>query len=244
MGTECSALGRVVFPIYRSSAVPVGLCPEFTRQVTWSRKVGLTCGPKAQDCSWGVAQDLSSGAATTRTCAALSGSPSCTRVPDGVWCFPLESEMWVECSLFWFTRRVCLSDGLALPLPGFGCREPFIWLVPSGSCGVSDAVDLLLLCPYLREPRDRFLLGQGYGQGWAVLVVSSALQSQECSPVRAVSSLSHGVWEQWAGGREHEIRTPAKNWKCPVLPRGLGAIHHFLYSLFSRGTSRLFPDSG
>jgi len=66
MGTECSALGRVVFPIYRSSAVPVGLCPEFTRQVTWSRKVGLTCDPEAQGCSWGVAYELSAAAATRK----------------------------------------------------------------------------------------------------------------------------------------------------------------------------------
>jgi len=74
MGTECSAFGRVVFPIYRSSAVPVGLCPELTRQVTWSRKVCLTCGPEAQVCSWGVAYELSAWAATRKICAPLSGS--------------------------------------------------------------------------------------------------------------------------------------------------------------------------
>jgi len=50
----------------------------------------------------------------------------CTRVPDGVWCFPLVSEMCAECSLFWFPRHVCLSEGLALPPTGFGCRELFI----------------------------------------------------------------------------------------------------------------------
>ena len=50
----------------------------------------------------------------------------CTRIPDGVWCFPLASEMCAECSLFWFPRRVCLSEVLALPPTGFGCRELFI----------------------------------------------------------------------------------------------------------------------
>jgi len=90
----------------------------------------------------------------------------CTRVPDGVWCFPLESVMWAECSLFWFPRRVCLSEGLALPPTGFGCRELFIWLVPSGSAGVSDAGDLLLLCPYPREPRGLIQLPLGPGM-WA-----------------------------------------------------------------------------
>jgi len=74
MGTECSAFGCVVFPIYRSSAVPVGLFLEFTRHVAWSRKVCLTCGPEAQVCSWGVAYELSVGAATRKICAALSGS--------------------------------------------------------------------------------------------------------------------------------------------------------------------------
>jgi len=74
METECSAFGRVVFPVYWSSAVPVGMCPESTRQVAWSRKVGLTCGPKAQVCSWGVAYELSAAAATRKICTTLSGS--------------------------------------------------------------------------------------------------------------------------------------------------------------------------
>jgi len=43
-------------------------------QVTCSRKVGLTCGPKAQVCSWGDAYVLSAAAATRKICAALSGS--------------------------------------------------------------------------------------------------------------------------------------------------------------------------
>jgi len=74
MGTECSAFGRVVFPLYRSSAVPVGLCLEFTRQVACSRKFGLTCGPKAQVFLWGVAYELSEAAATRKIYTALSGS--------------------------------------------------------------------------------------------------------------------------------------------------------------------------
>jgi len=74
MGTDCSAFGRVVFPLYRSSAVPVGLCLEFTRQVTCSRKVGLTCGPEAQVRLRGAAHELSVAAATRKICAAVSGS--------------------------------------------------------------------------------------------------------------------------------------------------------------------------
>jgi len=46
MGTECSAFRRVVFLIYRPSAVPVGLCPVFTRQVTCSRKLVLPVVPR------------------------------------------------------------------------------------------------------------------------------------------------------------------------------------------------------
>jgi len=37
----------------------------------------------------------------------------------------------------------------------FGCGELFIWSVPSGSGGVSEAGDLLLLCAYFQEPRGR-----------------------------------------------------------------------------------------
>jgi len=74
MGTECSAFGRVVFPIYSPSADPVGLCLVFTRHVTCSRKVGLTCGPEAQVCSWSAAYELSAVAATRKICAAFSGS--------------------------------------------------------------------------------------------------------------------------------------------------------------------------
>jgi len=74
MGTECSAFRRVVFPLYRSSTVPVGLCLEFTRQLSCSRKVGLICGPEAQVRSWGAAHGLSAAAATRKICAAPSGS--------------------------------------------------------------------------------------------------------------------------------------------------------------------------
>jgi len=84
MGTEYSVFRHVVFPLYRSSAVPLGLCLEFTRQVAWSRKVGLICGSKAQVCSWGVAYELSAGAATRRTWAALSRSP---RAPESQMAF-------------------------------------------------------------------------------------------------------------------------------------------------------------
>ena len=74
MGTECSAFVHVVFPLYRYSAVPVGLCLEFTRQVTYSIQVGLTCGPEAQVHSRGAAHGLFAVAATRKMCASLSGS--------------------------------------------------------------------------------------------------------------------------------------------------------------------------
>jgi len=44
MGTECSAFRRVVIPVYWCSGVPVGMCTESTRKITWSRKVGLASG--------------------------------------------------------------------------------------------------------------------------------------------------------------------------------------------------------
>jgi len=81
MATVCSAFGRVVFPLYRSSAVPVGLCLEFTRQITCSRIVGLTSGPEAQVCSRGAAQELSAAATTRKICAAVSGSFSAPGFP-------------------------------------------------------------------------------------------------------------------------------------------------------------------
>ena len=81
-------------------------------------------------------------------------------------------DVCADCSLFWFPRRVRLSEGLALPPTGFVCRELFIrsvsfrfrrclrqgscrsWALPHGS----------------PEALYSFLLGQGCGQGWAVLV--------------------------------------------------------------------------
>jgi len=126
MGTECSAFWRVVFSLYRSSAVPVGLCLEFIRQVTCSRKIGLTCGPEAQVRSWGAALGLSVAAATRKICAAVSGSFCAPGFQMAFGVFPLASEMCAECSLFWFPRRVCLSEGLAVPPTGFGCSELFI----------------------------------------------------------------------------------------------------------------------
>jgi len=48
------------------------------------------------------------------------------RDKDGVKCFPLDSEMWAESSLFWLPRHVCPSEGFALPPTGFGCREQLI----------------------------------------------------------------------------------------------------------------------
>jgi len=156
MGTECSAFGRVVFPIYRSSAVPVGLCPEFTRQVTSSRKVGLTCGSEAQVCSWGIAYELSSRAATRRTCTALSGSPRApgSQMAFGVFLwsqkcgqsvvssgFPgVSASLKIQLSLPWdlgtencwsgpFRFRRCLGHrGPATPVPlSTGSQRPYLY---------------------------------------------------------------------------------------------------------------------
>jgi len=122
MGTECSAFGHVVFPLYRSSAVPVGLCLEFTRQVTCSRQVGLTCGPEAQVCSTGSLRRQQPG----RPVPPLPGGS----VHQGSrWPLVFSSgvrDVCTESSLFWFPRLVCLSEGLGLPPTGFGCRELFI----------------------------------------------------------------------------------------------------------------------
>jgi len=201
MGTECSAFEHVVFPVYWSSAVSVGLCPESTRQVAWSRKVGLTCGSAAQVARRGLL--LSSPWRRQEGLCSLFLGPPCTRIPDGVWCFPLELEMWAECSLFWLPRHACPSESLALPPMGFGCKELLTdsLQVPAVS-RLRGICRLSALIFWFPEAVYGFLLGQGCGQGWAVLVVSSALQSQECPPVRAVSSLSQGVWEQWDVGRD------------------------------------------
>jgi len=194
MGTECSAFGPVVFPLYRSSAVPVGLCLEFTRQLSCSRKFGLTYGPEAQVLSWGAAHGLSAAAATRKICAAPSGSFSALGFQMAFDVF-LWRPRCTESSLFWFLGLVSLSEGLALPPTGFGCRELFIrsvsfrfrWCLRQGSC------HSWALPHRSPEALYSFLLGQGCGQGWAVLVVSSALQPQECPPDQAVRSLSHGV---------------------------------------------------
>jgi len=167
MGTGCSAFGLVVFPLYRSSAVPVGLCLEFTRQLSCSRKVGLTCGPEAQVRSWGAAHGLSAAAATRKTCAAPYGSFSAAWFQMVFGFFSGVRDVCVESSLFWFPRLVCLSEGLSLPPTGFGCRELFIWSVSfrfrrclrQGSC-----------CSWALphgspEALYSFLLGQGCGQG-------------------------------------------------------------------------------
>jgi len=90
--------------------------------------------------------------------------------------------MCAECSLFWFPRLVCLSESLALPPTGFGCRELFIWSVPSGSGGVSDALDPLLLCPYPREPRGHIQFPLGPGM-WAGLGNVGGLFCSEVSGV-------------------------------------------------------------
>lgn len=106
--------------------------------------------------------------------------------------------MWADSNLLWLARHICHSEGLALHPTRFGCRELYDQ-VPSdpGRVWISALIAPILLFP---EALYSFLLGQECGQGWAVLAVSPALQSQECPPVSAMSSLSHGVWEQGAVG--------------------------------------------
>jgi len=72
-------------------------------------------------------------------------------------------------------RSVCPSEGLALPLTGFGCRELFD-PVPSDPEGVRTSA---LSAPFFLFPEALyiFLLGQGCGQRQAVLAVSPALQA-------------------------------------------------------------------
>ena len=92
----------------------------------------------------------------------------CTRVPDGLWLFPLASEMCVQGAVSsGFPGLSASLKVLALPPTGFGCRELFIrsvsfrvrrclwqgscrsWALPHGS----------------PEALYSFLLGQGCGQG-------------------------------------------------------------------------------
>jgi len=67
---------------------------------------------------FGSGFQLSVRAATRRACPYF-WVPLC-RDLHGARCFPLQSEMRAESSL--------LSEGLALPPTGFGCRELFVWV--------------------------------------------------------------------------------------------------------------------
>jgi len=71
--------------------------------------------------------------------------------------------------------------------------------VPSDPGGVWTAA---LSAPIFLFPEAiySFFLGQGCGQGLAVLVVSPTVQSQECPPVWVMSSLYHGFWQQGVEG--------------------------------------------
>jgi len=93
--------------------------------------------------------------------APTSGS-LCAGVPDVARCFPPESEMRAESSLLLFPRRVCSSEGLALPPMGFGCKELFDQ-VCSDPGAVWTAWFLQLDCPYLPIPKGpiQFPLGPG-----------------------------------------------------------------------------------
>jgi len=82
----------------------------------------------------------------------------------------------------WVQRTVYSVCFLQVPAVSQAQRSCSSWALPYGNS----------------EALYSFLLGQGCGQGWAVLVVSSALQPQECPPDQAVRSLSHWVWEQRA----------------------------------------------
>jgi len=142
--------------------------------------------------------------------------PPCTRVPDGIKCFPLESEMWAECSLFCLPRRVCPSEGLAFFPMGFRCRE-LLTRVPSDLGRVWTAGDLLLECPYLLFPRSpiQFPLGPGMWAGVGSICGLSrfAVSAVPTSLGSALSPRVIGSRQLWAGIRE--VQAPAKNWKCP-----------------------------
>jgi len=96
-----------------------------------------------------------------------------------------------------------------------------------------------------------FLMGQGCGQGWAVLVVSSTLQPQECPPDQSVRSLS-----LTGSGSRELLRarilgcgTPGKHRRCLVLEEfclcvsrdhQAGQLQQKSWSyLWSRGSSSL-----
>jgi len=208
MGTECSAFGCVVFPLLRSLAGPVGLCLEFTRQVTCSRKVSLTCGPEAQVRSRGAAHELSVAAATRKICAAVSGS------------FSSPGFQMVFGVFLWRPR--CVQSAVSFGFPGVSDSLKVLLSLPRDLGAENCLSSLFLQVPAVSQAQGSFhswalphgnpkalysfLLGHGCGQWWAVLVVSSALQPQECPPDQAVRSLSHGVWEQRAAaGRDPRV---------------------------------------
>jgi len=114
---ECSPFGGVVFRVYWSSGVPVVLCVSKPDRSLGREKLVLPVVPRLKLLVGGWFRTLCEGSNH------LFPGPPCTGVPDGVRCFPLESEMWAECSLFWLHRHVCTFEGLALTPTGFGCRE-------------------------------------------------------------------------------------------------------------------------
>jgi len=220
MGTECSAFGCVVFPIYRSSAVSVGLCFEFTRQVACSRKVGLTCGPEAQVCSWGVAYELSAAAATRKICKALSRSFSAPGFQMALGVF-LWRQRCVQSAVF-------LVSQACLPLWRFSSPSHGIWVQRTvyqvdpfrfwrclrrsspAAPGPSSAGTQrsYTVSPWARD------VGRG-GQCWWSLPLCS-LRSAHLSRRWGLSSTGFGSRELLRAGIRW-FGTPAKYRKCPVL---------------------------
>ena len=135
----------------------------------WSRGSGslVGCCPRAL-CSGSNQEDL------CRPFRELQ----CTRVPDGLWLFPLASEMCMQSAVSSGFPGLSASLKVQLSLPRDLVAENCLsGLFPSGSGSVSDAGVLPLPGPPLWEPRGLIQLPLGPGMWAGVGSVGGLLRS-------------------------------------------------------------------
>jgi len=102
------------------------VCPDFTRQLSLKDKLVLPVVPRLKFARGVLPTGSLWRQQPGRPVPPLPGAS----VHQGSrWPLVFSSgvrDVCTESSLFWFPRLVCLSEGLALPPTGFGCRELFI----------------------------------------------------------------------------------------------------------------------
>ena len=125
MGTECSAFGRVVFLSTGLQLFLWACVLSSSGRSLAAEKLVLPVVPRLKFAR-GVL--LMSSPRRPQPRRSVLPFPEASVHQGSRWRLVFSSGAWMctECSLFWFPRRVCLSEGLALPPTGFGCRELFI----------------------------------------------------------------------------------------------------------------------